>query len=78
MGPLIRLGPYFQAKTLGHTSRPLASLCLPFWGLDSFFLVLDLVSLVWPAMLYLSTPCGQANPVISIRRGVSKGGKRQL
>jgi hypothetical protein len=31
MALLISLGPYFQAKTLGHTSRPLVGLCLPFW-----------------------------------------------
>jgi hypothetical protein len=30
MSLLIWLGPYFQAKTIGHTSRPLASLCLTF------------------------------------------------
>jgi hypothetical protein len=31
IGLLISLGPYFQAKTLDHISRPLAGLCLPFW-----------------------------------------------
>ena len=31
MGLMVWLGPYFQAKTLGHTSRPLAGLSLPFW-----------------------------------------------
>jgi hypothetical protein len=31
MGLLMWLGPYFQPKTLGHTSRPLTGLCLPFW-----------------------------------------------
>jgi hypothetical protein len=31
MGLLIWLGAYFQAKTLGHTSQPLAGLCITFW-----------------------------------------------
>jgi hypothetical protein len=31
MDLLIWLGAHFQAKTLGHTSRPLAGLCLLFW-----------------------------------------------
>jgi hypothetical protein len=32
MGLLIWLGAHFQAKTLGHTSRLLAGLCVPFLG----------------------------------------------
>jgi hypothetical protein len=31
MGVLIWLGAHFQERTLKHTSRPLASLCAPFW-----------------------------------------------
>jgi hypothetical protein len=33
MGLLIWLGAHFQAKTLGHTSRPLTGLCLSFWSI---------------------------------------------
>ena len=31
IGLLIWLGAYFKAETLGHTSCPLAGLCVPFW-----------------------------------------------
>jgi hypothetical protein len=30
-GPIDLVRTFFQAKTLGHTSRPLAGLCLPLW-----------------------------------------------
>jgi hypothetical protein len=30
-GPMICLGAYFQAQTLGHTSSPLAGLWVSFW-----------------------------------------------
>jgi hypothetical protein len=33
MSLLIWLGVYFQAKTLGHTLRPLAGLWVPFWSI---------------------------------------------
>jgi hypothetical protein len=39
MGQMIWLGPYFQAKTLGHTSSQLADFCLPFrvhWGVPKY------------------------------------------
>jgi hypothetical protein len=31
MGLLIWLEAYFKAKTLRHTSRPVAGICIPFW-----------------------------------------------
>jgi hypothetical protein len=33
MGQLIWLGAHFHAETLGHTSCPLAGLCVPFWSI---------------------------------------------